>query len=73
MTTEETLLAKFGPLLSLPHLAQLLDRSPDGLRISLRSSTSWAADFNRARIRIGRRVYFKTADVARLIDGSGAN
>ena len=38
MTIEEVLVKQYGPLLSLAELAMILDRSPDGLRISLRSS-----------------------------------
>lgn len=38
MTIEDSLLDRFGPLLSLPQLATVLDRSPDGLRISLRTN-----------------------------------
>ena len=34
MTIEDTLLQRFGPLLSMAQLATVLDRSPDGLRIS---------------------------------------
>jgi len=72
MTTEEILLSKFGPLLTLPQLASLLDRSPDGLRITLRGGSEFAARWNQARRKIGRRVYFRAPDVARLIDTTTA-
>ena len=35
MTTEEALLNRFWPLLTLAQVAQLLDRSPDGLRVTI--------------------------------------
>lgn len=69
MTIEETLIKSYGPLLSVAALATVLDRSPDGLRISLRSSTDWALAINAAKFRLGRRVYFRTADIARLLSG----
>ncbi|MGQ0333881.1 DNA-binding protein [Halomonas elongata] len=68
MTIEDSLLDKFGPLLSLHQLAAILDRSPDGLRISLRSTNSWTAEINQAKLKIGRRVYFRTSQIAELLD-----
>ena len=59
MTIEDTLLQRFGPLLSMAQLASVLDRSPDGLRISLRATNEWAQRINKARLKIGRRVYFE--------------
>ncbi len=69
MTIEETLVKSYGPLLSIAALATVLDRSPDGLRISLRSSSDWALAINSTKFRLGRRVYFRTAEVARLLSG----
>ncbi|SEF93412.1 hypothetical protein SAMN04515663_10583 [Alcanivorax sp. DSM 26293] len=70
MTTEEQLLKRYGPLLSLTDLSDLLKRSPDGLRISLRSQSEFANKWNSAKRKLGRRVYFKASDVAELIDES---
>ena len=72
MTIEESLLQRYGPLLSISQLATVLDRSPDGLRISLRSSNEWAARMNTTRLKIGRRVYFRTSQVARMFGDEGA-
>ncbi|QOZ85213.1 MULTISPECIES: DNA-binding protein [Chromobacterium] len=69
MTIEDTLLHRFGPLLSLAQLAAILDRSPDGLRISLRTTNEWAQRINKARLKIGRRVYFRTSQVAEVLGG----
>jgi hypothetical protein len=66
--TESFLLQKYGPLLSLVQLASLLDRSVDGLRLSLRQDGEMAAKFNPARKKIGRRVYFRAAVVAQVLD-----
>src|SRR5690606_38140485 len=68
MTTEEQLIKRYGPLLSLIDLSELLKRSPDGLRIALRSQTEFATKWNVARRKVGRRVYFRASDVAMLID-----
>lgn len=54
--------------MTLVHLAQELHRSPDGLRISLRSNAGWASQVNAARKKFGRRVYFDTAKIAAIID-----
>ena len=63
----ETLTKQYGPLLSITQLAALLDRSPDGLRITLRSSGEWVSKINATRLRLGRRVYFRTAEVANVL------
>lgn len=61
---------KYSVLLTLPQLAEVLSRSPDGLRISLATSRSeWARHINSTKIHIGRRMYFRTEGIARLIDG----
>jgi hypothetical protein len=68
MTIEEALVKQYGPLLSLTELAKILDRSPEGLRISLRSSGEWVKGINAARLRLGRRVYFRTSEIANVLD-----
>lgn len=68
-TTESFLLEKFGPLISLEQLAGILDRSVDGLRLSLSQNGEIAQKFGPARQKIGRRVYFRSALVAPILDG----
>lgn len=68
-STSEFLLGKYGPLLSLPQLASLLDRSVDGLRLSLLSDTEFSRQIKPTKIKLGRRVYFKTEMVAKVISG----
>jgi hypothetical protein len=70
MTTEQYLLEKYGMLLTLKQLAETLKRSADGLRISLGRSSAFSLAVNATKVRLGRRVYFRASDVARLIDGS---
>jgi hypothetical protein len=68
MTIEEILVKEYGPLLSFAELAMILDRSPDGLRTSLRSTGEWVGRINAARLRLGRRVYFRTSEIANVLD-----
>jgi hypothetical protein len=68
MTIEEILVREYGPLLSLSELAIILDRTPAGLRSSLRSSGEWISRINAARLRLGRRVYFRTSEIATVLD-----
>jgi hypothetical protein len=67
MMTEETLIKQYGPLLSINQLAGILDRSADGLRTTLRSSGEWVNKINAARLRSGRRLFFRTVEVADVL------
>lgn len=69
MTTEEVLLQRFGsPLLTIQQVAEVLDRSPEGLRISLAGEGDVARRLRPSRVKIGRRVYWRTIGVAQMID-----
>lgn len=70
MTVEETLLNRYGgsPLLSLKQLAEVLHRSKDGLRVSLSVDNELSAKLRQCKVKIGRRVYFRTSEVARVIE-----
>lgn len=67
MSIEETLTEKYGPLLTLAQLADVLSRSVDGIRISLRTQSPSSTRINAARLKIGRRVYFRTAQIAQYL------
>jgi hypothetical protein len=67
VSTSEILVAKYGALLTLQNLAATLSRSPEGLRLSLRSDSDFARQVNAARVRLGRRVYFSTLKIAAII------
>ena len=60
---------RYGPLLTLAQLAQMLNRSTDGMRMALRETSPYAERLNAAKVRIGRRIYFRTPDVAQLLLG----
>jgi hypothetical protein len=68
MTMEETLVSQFGPLIPLAGLATLLDRSPEAVRMFLRSNSDLAQHINTAKLKVGRRLYFRTSDVAQILD-----
>jgi hypothetical protein len=72
MNIEEALLNKHGCLLTVAALAEVLGRSPEGLRISLRSTNTsdWALRVNATKLRIGRRIYFRTSEIASILVGN---
>lgn len=69
MQIEEALTKEYGPLLSVAQLAKVLSRSAEGLRISLRTESDWSKPINAAKLKLGRRVYFRTAEVANVLSG----
>jgi len=70
-TTQDSLQERYGPLLNMNHLAELLHRSPSGLRFALRATDGYAVRINSAKVKIGRRVYFRTQDIADLLRSWG--
>lgn len=66
--TEAYLVVKFGTLMRLVDLAELLGRSVDGLRVSLYSDTELSRKLKPTMIRIGRRIYFRTQQVIQALD-----
>ena len=69
-TTLDFLLQKYGPTMTLEELAVVLKRKPGGVRVVLAMRTEeWAANLNRRKIHIGRRVHFPTEAVAELLTG----
>lgn len=70
MTIEENLVGRFGPLIPLAGLAALLDRSPEAVRMFLRSNSDLANNINTAKLKVGRRLYFRTSEVAHLLSGA---
>jgi hypothetical protein len=62
------LIDRYGPFLSIDQLAEALDRSPKGLRITLqRSNSAVSKAFQPARKKVGRRVYFNAVGVAQVM------
>lgn len=69
MSTEEILLKSHGPLMTIEQLAKVLSRTANGVRVSLNRKSDWSTRINAARVKIGRRNYFRTADIAKVFDG----
>lgn len=69
MQIEEVLNEKYGPLLSVVQLAKVLNRSPEGLRISLRTSSELSERINQTKLKLGRRVYYRTAQISAILNG----
>ena len=67
--TFEILKNKYGAVMTLEQLAEILSRKPEGLRMALIRKESWAQELNQAKRYIGRRMYFPTQAVAVLLDG----
>lgn len=63
-TLATSMFDRYGPLLTLAQLSQMLNRSNDGMRMALREASPYAVRLNAAKVRIGRRIYFRTVDVA---------
>jgi len=68
MSIEQTLVGKYGPMISLRQLADVLDKSAEALRLLLRSPGAFPDAINKHRSKLGRRVYFKTAGIAQVLD-----
>ncbi len=68
-TTKEILVREYGVLMDMPALAKVLGRSIEGLRLTMRGNSDLAKKLQAARRKIGRRIHFRTVDVAILIDG----
>lgn len=61
---------RYGPLLTLTQLAEILNRSTDGMRMALREASPYATRINAAKVRIGRRIYFRTPEIAQVLGGA---
>jgi hypothetical protein len=68
-STEALLLDRYkSPLLPLDAVAEILGRSSNGLRVSLSSNSEIACRLRSAKVKLGRWVYFRMSEIARLID-----
>lgn len=58
------------PLLTIDSLATLLHRTPTGVRQALKRDTDFAAQLRAARVKLGRRIYFRRDLVDRMIESA---
>jgi len=68
MNTTARLTEKYGVLLNIGQVAEILQRTPDGLRFTLRGNSALAQKLRPGRLKIGRRILFKADVVASIID-----
>jgi hypothetical protein len=68
MTIEESLVERYGVLMTITNLADVLEKTPESLRYCLRSNSDCWTRFNGTRLKIGRRVYFRTIEIAQLLE-----
>ncbi|HCF2284633.1 DNA-binding protein [Pseudomonas aeruginosa] len=64
MSFEEQIVSRFGPLLTIEQLAELLHRPAKSLSVSLGRPGPLSDKLNTARVKIGRKVYFRASDLA---------
>ena len=67
MKFEEQMIEKYGPLLTITAAAKILDRSPDGFRVSLHRNDPMSIKLKAIKKSIGRRVYFPTDKFFQII------
>lgn len=67
MTTEDYMLGRFGPLMSIGDVAGLLGRSADGVRVALYTDSDISRRLKPTMVRVGRRVYFRTVQVGEAL------
>ncbi len=60
---------RYGPLLPIDAVAEVLNRSPQGLRVSLGTKNPLSDSINAAKLKIGRRIYFRAEIIASIVDG----
>lgn len=66
-TLEQNLLDQHGPLMSARSTAELFGCTQGGLLNAIYRATPFGLEVARARVKIGRRVLFRTSDIARLV------
>jgi len=68
---EQQLTDLYGPLLTKKHLAELLHRSEKGLDYTLThpADSAFAKSLQTMKLRLGRLIYFRATDVAKLLAG----
>ncbi|MQY52536.1 DNA-binding protein [Rhodocyclus gracilis] len=69
ITTADRLVKTYGLLMTIADVSQVFKRSPAALRQSIARCDGIGGDLVHSKFRRGRRVYFRSVDVAKIIDG----
>mgnify|MGYP003607208477 CR=1 FL=1 len=64
---EQQLLAEHGPIMNDESTAKLLDYTPGGLLNAIHGNTPLGKRLAKAKTKIGKRVLFRTSDLARML------
>lgn len=64
---EEVMQEKYGPLMSKEALAEVLAISSRKVTNGFANNLPWTRPFRTARVKIGRKIYLNTADVAKAL------
>jgi len=67
-STFDDLLSKHGPLMKIEAVAGVFHKSTDAIRIILSRDSNLSRALNAAKNRYGRRIYFKTEQIADMVD-----
>jgi hypothetical protein len=67
-STESMIIERYGILLSIDDCATLLNRSAEGLRVTLSGDNEISRKLKPAKIKIGRRVLFRANCLAEYLD-----
>ena len=73
ITEAEMLFRTYGSYMTYEDLAIYLKRSPDGLRITLGRDNDLSRLLKPTRVKLGRRVYFRTLQVLDVLSLKGEN
>ena len=68
MSTLDLIINRYGLLLTLDQVGQLFHRSPAAIRQALARHAGIGVELQGAAVKKGRRLYFRAADVAKVID-----
>lgn len=63
-----SLLEQYGALMTVSDLSELLGTTPKRISNGFANNLPWCRPFQRARIKIGRRVHLNTATVAEILE-----
>lgn len=73
ITEAELVFQAYGSYMTYEELAAYLKRSPDGLRITLGRDNALSRLLKPTRVKLGRRVYFRTLEVLNALSMTRSN
>ena len=67
-STYELLISTHGPLMNIDQVAGVFNKSTSAIRIILTRESNLSSALNNAKKRCGRRLYFRTEQIADFIE-----